>query len=134
MVISLLDRKWYWKNIDYSFNGEDLYVVGDEKLLEQVWINILDNAVKFSPEGGSVKIECTNNNDNVSFTFINQSEEISADGILHVFDEFYQGNISHTIKGNGLGLSVVKKIIALHKGSVGAEYRDGQFIFTVNFG
>ncbi|MCD7774948.1 MAG: HAMP domain-containing histidine kinase [Clostridiales bacterium] len=132
VAISLLDRKWEQKHINYSFAGDDLFVFGDEKMLEQAWINILDNAVKFSPENGSVGVNCRQEGEAAVFDFSNQCKtELSKDNLNHIFDKFYQGDTSHIVKGNGLGLPIVKEIAELHNGTVEADVSEDKFILTV---
>lgn len=118
LVIAMLDGKWLEKHIEFSFDCEETFLTGNEEMLKQVWINLLDNAIKFSPSYGKVDIAITAQDGKVVFSFTNQGEGISQEAAAHIFDKFYQGDTSHTTKGNGLGLTIAKKIVELHKGSI----------------
>lgn len=118
LVIALLDSKWSDKHIAFDFECAEVYVEANEQLLKQVWINLLDNAIKFSPDNTTITIGIKNTDKTATVTITDQGEGMSAQTLPHIFEKFYQGDISHTVKGNGLGLSVVKKIVELHRGTV----------------
>lgn len=121
LVIALLESKWHKKQISFAFACEEVFVTGDEDLLKQVWINLVDNAVKFSPENGIVEIRSKISGGQAFYTFTNQSEPLPAEAAARVFDKFYQGEASHTTTGNGLGLTIAKRIVDLHGGSICME-------------
>lgn len=116
--ILLLEKKWSEKNLELIVEFGEYNISANEEMLKQVWINLLDNAIKFSPDKGTVKIDISKTDSNIIFTFTNQGQEISPKTAAHIFDKFYQGDVSHTTKGNGLGLTMVKKIVELHNGKV----------------
>lgn len=121
LVIAMLDQKWSSKNIDIIFDSPEIYLSGNEELLQQVWINLIDNAIKFSPDYGTVQIKAIEASEKISITVSDQGEGMSPDTAKHIFDKFYQGNTSHTTQGNGLGLNIANRILQLHKGSLAVK-------------
>lgn len=117
-VIVLLDKKWSDKGITIAFDCEEYFLNGNQELLKQVWINLLDNAIKFSPEHETIDITIKASNERLSFSFTNKGEPIPAPALSHIFDKFYQSDTSHSTQGNGLGLAIVQKIVTLHEGTV----------------
>lgn len=117
-TIALLYNKWSEKHIDVRFDAEDLTYSGNAEMLHHVWINLLDNAVKFSPEGGVIAIDVLSCDSGVKVRYQDQGEGMSPDAIAHAFDKFYQGDPAHATQGNGLGLSIAQRIVALHKGKI----------------
>ncbi len=124
LVISMLDTKWKNKQVSISLDAPELFIVGNESMLQQVWLNLLDNAIKFSDKQGQVVITARRHDNNYVFTFTNYGISVSDDDISHIFDKFYQGDKSHAEKGNGLGLAIADKIIKLHGGTVELEKSD----------
>ncbi len=118
LVIALLDCKWTNKHIDIYFDSKEVFLTVNEEMMKQVWINMLDNAIKFSSDYGTVEIKIIPENDLVTFIFANLGDGISEETAKHIFDKFYQGDTSHTSKGNGLGLTIVQKILKLHGGTI----------------
>ena len=102
-------------------------------MLRQVWINLIDNAIKFSPEYGTVKIEIRQCLNETVVSVLNEgvmSEEVAT----HIFEKFYRGDASHTEPGNGLGLTIAQKITELHGGVLRAENTPvGYIVFRAVF-
>lgn len=117
-VIALLESKWSEKNIEIAFDCEEIYLYGNEELLNQVWINMIDNAIKFSPCHKVIKIDIMKEAGEVIISVTDQGEGMKAETVAHIFDKFYQGDSSHATKGNGLGLALVKRIVDLHEGEI----------------
>ena len=86
-----------------------------------VWDNLISNAVKFSPQGGTVSVSLKAADEKIIFTIDDQGEGISEDSKKHIFDKFYQGDSSHKQEGNGLGLALVKRILMITGGEIYAE-------------
>lgn len=93
-------------------------VPGNKEMLNQVWLNLLDNAIKFTPEHGEIEVTMRQLKDQVEITFRDNGAGISPSALPKVFDKFYQQDTSHSTAGNGLGLTIVRKIIELHGGTV----------------
>jgi len=135
--VILLEKKWSAKNIDMQLEMDELFAKGNAELLKHVWINLIDNAVKFSDEDGEVLITlkaCKGNNseeDKLCFSIRNGGRIISKDGLKRVFNKFYQDDKSHSSKGNGIGLSIVKHVVMLHEGEISVESGSEGTVFTV---
>lgn len=131
LVIALLYEKWSDKHIDIVFDSDEKYLSCNEELLKQVWINLLDNAIKFSPNGGKIEIRIAESGDEMTVSIVDEGGGMSEETRRHIFDKFYQGDLSHTTTGNGLGLAIVKRIIELHEGDVAVHSSDTGSTFIV---
>lgn len=118
LVIAMLYEKWDKKHLDIDFDCEEIYCIGDEEMLKQVWINLIDNAIKFSPEYNTISISIKQAEGYTYVSIFNQGEPITDEQARHIFDKFYQADTSRTTKGNGLGLAIAKSIVELHKGTI----------------
>lgn len=127
----LLENKWTKKHIDFDLEFGEYLIEANEELLKQAWINLIDNAVKFTPDYGIVKIEITDDDNSVSVSVNNSGSEISAKNQKKIFNKFYQEDESHSVEGNGIGLAIIKKIVELHCGEVLVHSRDNMTNFTV---
>ena len=113
------DEKELEVNIDLD---EGVYIVSDESLLSIVWNNLLSNAIKYTQEGGTIDISMKKYGENgvlvsVKDNGCGMSEEV----VRRIFDKFYQGDTSHTSKGNGLGLAMVKRVVELLDAKISVE-------------
>lgn len=106
-------------------------ICANEELLKQVWINLLDNAIKFSDPNGTVSVDISDGSECLSISVSNHGKDIPKDRIAHIFNKFYQADESHSSEGNGIGLAVVKKVCELHGGAVSAKSESGTTTFTV---
>ncbi len=110
-------------------------IPADEKKLEQVFLNLLDNAVKFTPENGAVTVRAEDSKDAVRIEISDTGIGIPAEHIGRIFERFYRVDAarSREMGGTGLGLAIVKHIIGLHKGKISVESRPGEgSTFTVS--
>jgi signal transduction histidine kinase len=98
--------------------SEPITLQGDRDLLFQVVANLLDNALKFTPTGGSVTLSCQKTSTEVELTVIDSGPGIPEADRERVFERFYRGETSRSTRGNGLGLSLVKVVMELHQGRV----------------
>ena len=127
----LLEGKWSRKGIELDVNFDEYIVCASEELLKQVWINLIDNAVKFADNGGTVGINIKPCGDELEIRISNTGDEISPENQKKIFNKFYQCDRSHSTEGNGIGLAIVKKIIELHNGRISVESKNGLTSFTV---
>ncbi len=123
-AVVFLESKWEQKNLDFDANLDEIYFYGNENLLFRVWVNLIDNAIKFSPDGGVVTLELKNENGFAVFSVEDEGIGITEEAKKHVFDKFYQADDSHFSQGNGLGLTLVKRILATQNGT--AEVADSK--------
>ena len=129
--IVFLEPKWEKKNIGLDVELQTVEYLGNEGLLHHVWDNLIDNAVKFSPENSEIKVRLEDDGDKIIFSVSDEGEGIDEKIKEHIFDKFFQGDSSHKLEGNGLGLALVKKIADIHGGSVFAENLERGCRFTV---
>jgi two-component system, OmpR family, phosphate regulon sensor histidine kinase PhoR len=132
----LLEPQWSKKNISIEADLDKVVISADEELLSQVWINLMNNAVKFTPEGGTIHITLSSDGEKINCTVADSGIGIALADQIHVFERFYKADKSRdrSLGGNGLGLSLVKKIVELHGGSVTLESDLGKgTLFTVTF-
>lgn len=129
--ILLLVDKWEKKELDFEVDFGEYTISANEEMLKQVWINLIDNAIKFSPEGGVLEIDIEDRADQVSVSVANSGEEISSENQKRIFNKFYQADGSHSIEGNGIGLAVVKRVVDLHNGRVAVYSEHHTTVFTV---
>lgn len=129
--ILLLEDKWSKKNLDFILRVEEHMIHGSEELLKQVWINLLDNAIKFSPGNRSIDVWITETEKTYQVSVRNTGSEITPDQQSKIFDKFYQADESHATQGNGVGLAIVKRIAQLHGGSVSVSSAHAVTVFTV---
>ena len=131
----LLQYESVWEKADIEIEtdiAEDVKVRADAELLGHVWNNLFSNAFKFTPSGGTVTVSL-NTTDNyavvkVQDTGCGMTSEVGA----HIFEKFYQGDTSHSVQGNGLGLALVKRVIDIMQGEISVESVVGKgSIFTV---
>ena len=113
-----------------------LFVPMDGKLIEQVIINLVDNAVKYTPEGSVVKIKVYGNKNNVYFEISDNGPGINKNDIDHLFETFYKGNKNNadSRRGVGLGLAICKSIVLAHGGDIKVRNNEAggaKFIFTL---
>ena len=130
-AVLLLEEKWTGKNIDLQLDFDEYMIEANEEMLKQVWINLIDNAVKFVPRCGTVELEVCDTGDNLCVKVSNTGNDIPLEKQEKLFAKFYQADESHTTQGNGIGLAIVKRIVELHKGSVNVKSANGITTFTV---
>ena len=127
-----LETAWVQKDIELDVDLDRVSYLGNEQMMRHVWDNLISNAVKFSPQGGMVKLRLTQKARKLIFTIEDQGPGLSEDAQKHVFDKFYQGDSSHKQEGNGLGLALAKRILTIEKGQITAEnIHEGGCRFTV---
>lgn len=116
--ILALENKWEKKEIEFDIDLDEIEYTGYENLLSHVWLNLIDNAVKFSPQNGQIRIRLKQLPGSVTFSIWDNGLPIPEADIGRIFNKFYQGDNSHASEGNGLGLALVRKIVAAAHGTI----------------
>lgn len=127
-VVLMFEEIWTEKNIDIDIDDDGKHVsfLGSEELLFQAWQNLVGNALKFTDDGGIVRIILREANDSITVCIKDNGIGISEENQNRIFEKFYQADSSHASKGNGLGLAITRKIIELHSGSITVKSEPGQ--------
>lgn len=125
-VILLLENKRAEKQIEINYDLPDTVINGDEELLHQVWMNLLDNAIKFTGNNGHINIEIKPKEDKALIYIKDDGIGMTDTEKRKAFERFYQVDESHGSEGSGLGLSIVKRIITLSGGEIRIESKKGK--------
>lgn len=125
-------QKWRDKPLQFEAELAPCTYHGSETLVKEIWLNLLDNAAKFSPKSGIISVTLHSEQGSPVVAVTDQGCGMDAETCRHIFEQFYQGDTSHRTQGNGLGLAMAQKIAALHGGAVTVDSRPGSgSCFTV---
>jgi len=119
--IVALEATWEPKNIEFDVELSNVQYLGNKNMMHHVWSNLIGNAIKFAPQDGFIKIQLHQKEGQIIFVIEDNGPGISDEVKKHLFDKFYQADTSHKEEGNGLGLALVKRILALVEGKIEAE-------------
>ena len=142
LACALLQEKWADNHLAFAVEAQDVVAHGNAAFLDRAWMNLIDNACKFSPDGGTVTVTLARRTSGstlrdsdvtwLEFCVENDGVPLSVEAREHVFDRFYQADESRATWGCGLGLPLVKRVAELHDGSVScASTPSGHTSFTV---
>lgn len=125
-IILRMEPVWSAKDLIIEPDLELINWHGNQELTAHIWNNLLDNAVKFTPPGGEIRITASTDGSWMSVVFRDSGIGMTPEVQTHIFDKFYQGDTSHKKKGNGLGLALVRKIVTLYGGTIHLESCPGR--------
>ena len=120
-TVVALEPVWSQKDMEFDVDMAEVRYYGNEPLMRHVWSNLLSNAVKFSPCGGLIEIGMKTQGDDIVVWIKDSGPGIPEEAMKHIFNRFYQADSSHKQEGNGLGLSLVDKILKLEGGRIQVE-------------
>lgn len=134
----VMQPEWSKKQLNLDIGLQEILFTGNEAMLKEVWINLLNNAIKFSPDGGTLGVTlvcesaCAHQVVHVYIrdTGIGMSAQVKA----RIFERYYQGDASHATQGHGLGLAITQRIVQLSHGTIEVESTPGKgstFIVTL---
>lgn len=128
----LLEKQWTAKDIELDIDLDPVTYCFNEDMLSEVWINLFGNAFKFTPSMGKVSCTLRQTEGEVRVTVADTGEGMTEEVVARIFEKFYQGDSSHGGEGNGIGLTIVSRILELCGGRITVDSRPGMgSIFTV---
>jgi len=132
-LVLLLEPQLQKKQLDMKFNLESVQITANEELLQHLWMNLLGNAIKFSYAGGTVEITLSSKKGKAIVSIIDHGIGIEDSVKKQMFEKFFQGDRSRATEGNGLGLTLVKRILDIENGCISVDSELGKGThFTVS--
>ena len=131
----VFEDAWEAKNLEIETDiDDDVRIKSDPELLSLVWNNLISNAVKFTPDGGTIGLSLKTEDSSVVVQVRDTGCGMKPEVGQHIFEKFYQGDTSHATQGNGLGLALVKRVVDILNGEIGVQsvYGEGSTV-TVKF-
>lgn len=125
-IILLMEKQWTKKNIDFDLELNEIKYYSNEEMISHIWLNILNNAIKFTPENGTISVKCFRDDSDVIIKISDTGIGMDETTQKHIFDKFYQGDTSHTGVGNGLGLPLAKRVATLCGGKISVKSETGK--------
>jgi signal transduction histidine kinase len=138
-VIQVLEWKLTQKELAIKLSVPELHIQGEQELLYQVWMNLISNAIKYTPHGGEISVSAIVEHEKYVIKIMDNGQGIASEHLAHIFDRFYKVDQVRSREGNednstGLGLAIVQKIVHLHKGTVEVWSKEGEgttFVVTL---
>lgn len=125
-VIVACEPQWSAKSIQLDVDLSAVYITADEDQLKQVWLNVLGNGIKFTPEGGRIHVSFASTPTSYMITWTDTGRGMSQEELSRIFERFYKADRSRSGSGNGLGLAIVQKIVEYHHGEIKVRSQAGQ--------
>lgn len=135
-VVLALEPNWLAKELDFDLHLNNICITADEDLLNQVWMNLLTNSIKFTPNKGTISLSMKLDSDKITVIVEDTGIGLTEEQQMHIFERFYKADQSRTAAngGSGLGLAIVKKIIDMHNGTIAVESKLAEwtrFLITI---
>lgn len=124
-TLLLLQYEWEKKGLELDIELDEIVYIGDKALIYQMWVNLISNAIKYSNDGGSVKITLRKK-DKIEATISDNGIGMSKEDTQNIFRRFYKADKSRNTSGTGLGLSIVQRIVELHGGNITVDSELGK--------
>lgn len=121
----ILSKTWLDKQITFSGEFPPALFHGNKELMQHLWLNLLNNAVKYTPVGGEISVGVIPVGETIRVTISDTGQGMTQDTLEHLFDPYYQGDTSHTEQGLGLGLPISKRIVVLCGGEIFVQSEPG---------
>ncbi|MCM3758617.1 HAMP domain-containing histidine kinase [Sporosarcina aquimarina] len=134
-VLLSCEPQWLAKSLQLDISLDEFEVYADEELLDQVWLNLITNSIKFTPDRGTLTVNLRKQNEIAIVTIADTGIGIGCEHLEHIFERFYKVDPSRNraLGGSGLGLSIVKKIVDMHEGRIEVKSEtDEGTVFTIH--
>lgn len=130
--VIVLEPEYSKKKINITCNLEEIKYYGSEEIMGHLWMNLINNAIKYTPNNGNISINLREYRETIIFSVIDSGIGMNEEEIKHIFNKFYQVDKSKTTKGLGLGLTIVSRILQLVDGKIKVSSEIGKgSTFTV---
>ncbi|PFB79016.1 two-component sensor histidine kinase [Bacillus anthracis] len=118
---------WAEKEIELDLDLDKVHITADQESMSQVWINLIHNSIKFTPNGGTITIQLKEQVKLIEVRIRDTGIGISEEQKQHIFERFFKADSSRNraYGGSGLGLAIVKKVVDLHQGEIKVESEEG---------
>lgn len=117
----ILSQNWLDKKIEFEGDFQTVFFVGNKELTQHLWLNILSNAVKYTPIGGEISVKVYQEETYAVVVVADTGEGMDEKTKKHLFDPYYQGDSSRSEQGLGLGLAISKRIVELYNGTISVK-------------
>ncbi|MDQ7095185.1 ATP-binding protein [Desulfosporosinus sp. PR] len=127
-IVLACEPQWVEKALVLDIDLEEASIVADEELMSQVWVNLINNSIKFTPREGSISVCIKKEESETVVRIADTGIGLSAEDQAHIFERFYKADKSRnrSQSGSGLGLAIVKKIVDLHQGTIEVNSKPGE--------
>lgn len=132
--VILCASEWEKKKLNISIDLSPVSFCGNKDLMQNIWMNLLNNAIKYTPENGEISIRSDQSGNTIHISICDTGIGIDENELEYIWGKYYQVKNSTSVKGLGLGLPIVKRIVELHKGMITAKSRADEgstFIVTL---
>lgn len=121
----ICSRNWLDKHQEFSSDLPDVMYTGNRELMQHMWLNLLGNAIKYTPQGGEISVTLKEAPEAIDVTVADTGEGMTEDTLEHLFTPYYQGDSSRATQGLGLGLAIAKRIAELCGGDIQVDSQPG---------
>ncbi len=118
LIILSLEPVWSKKGLNFDLDLADFMFFGNRELISHIWLNLIDNAIKFSPQNADISIKLMQETDQAVFKISDYGSGMDEETINQIFNKFYQGDASHNVCGNGIGMAIAKSVVDFYKGEI----------------
>ncbi|PYI51424.1 two-component sensor histidine kinase [Paenibacillus flagellatus] len=127
-VVLACEPQWDAKRLEMDVELQPTEIAADEDLMSQVWTNVLHNAIKFTPEGGTIRVRVGSGQGEAVVAVTDTGVGMAEEDRLHAFERFYKADKSRnrSAGGSGLGLAIAKKIVDMHGGAIRLDSKPGE--------
>lgn len=128
----ILSHKWLEKHLEFECDFSKIRFRGNKEMMQHLWLNLLDNAIKYTPDGGEITVKAYREKHFAVVQVEDTGEGISEENKKQLFNPYFQGDSSHSRQGLGLGLAIAKRIVELCGGTITVQSpMTGGSIFAV---
>ncbi|MBQ0001216.1 MAG: HAMP domain-containing histidine kinase [Clostridiales bacterium] len=128
----LLSKEWISKGLEFGGEFPEIRFYGNKELMQHLWINLINNAIKYTPSGGEINVTLSGQGKMVKVQVEDTGTGMDEETVKHIFDAYFQGDAAHANPGLGLGLSIAHEIVRVNDGRIEVASTPGEgTTFTV---